>query len=137
MLSKIAPAALLAVLLSSGLATAQDAAAADPADSLAGLWRTERAVGAAAASAPAGKLMRINRSAITGFTTGACTNPTFASAKTQNTITVTVTCLGQKFATAEWQPKDPDLVMWEEANMTVSLRRVATQPVSGGGADAQ
>jgi hypothetical protein len=132
MLSRFAPASLLALLLSAGLATAEDAAASDPADSLAGLWRTEHAVGASAASVPAGKLMRINRTAITGFTTGACTNPTFRSSKNQSAITVTITCLGQAFATAEWQAKDPDFVMWEEGSTLVSLRRVATRPTTAG-----
>jgi hypothetical protein len=132
MLSKTLSATLLAFFLSSGSALAQDqaSAATDPVDSLTGLWRTESAVGSSATSAPTGKLMRVNRSSVTGFTTGACSNPTFASSKGQKNVMVTITCLGQKFATAEWSPEKPDFVMWEESDMTVTLRRVATQPAA-------
>jgi hypothetical protein len=130
MLSKTASLALLGVLLSCGMALAQDQnAAVDPADSLAGLWRTDHAEGSAAASVPDGRLIKISRSSINSFTAGACTNPTFTAAREQKTVKLAIVCLGQNFADAEWSTDNADRVTWKEPDLTVSLERVAMQPV--------
>jgi hypothetical protein len=116
---------------------------ADPVAALQGLWRVDKIDGSAGNDSLMGRMFRIDSAAIASMTAGTCSNPGFTAAADPtdpNKQTVTVTCVGQTFATAAWDATDPDTVNWSEPNLQVVLHRVASaatlKPAADGGADS-
>jgi len=111
---------------------------ADAVAALQGLWRVDKVDGSAGNDGLMGRMFRIDSAAITSMTAGTCSNPGFTAAPDStnaNKQTVTVTCVGQTFATAAWDATDPDTVDWSEPNLQVVLHRVASAATLKSGAD--
>ncbi len=112
-----------------GLAPAQDEvgpkdltrSTSDPVEKLVGLWRVETIEGAAPANVVSGQVLKIDRQSVATFTLGTCSNPSFD----EQLGSITVSCLGQKLASAAWDPQAPGRLQWSEGNIQAVLSRIS------------
>ena len=109
---------------------------ADPVSSVMGLWRVDHADGSDPTTAALmGKMMRIDRNAVTSFTGGTCSNPSFTPGDGGK---VAIGCVGQVLATAQLDTAQPDTLNWSEGSTQLVLHRVVTnadQPVDQNAGD--
>jgi hypothetical protein len=94
---------------------------ADPVDRLVGLWHVDKIEGAAPSGVVSGGVLRIDRQTVATLTLGTCSNPSFDEALGA----ITVTCLGQKLASAEWNPERPGSLRWSEGDLHAQLSRIS------------
>jgi hypothetical protein len=93
----------------------------DPVDRLVGLWHVDKIEGTAPSGVVSGGVLRIDRQTVATLTLGTCSNPGFDEALGA----ITVTCLGQKLALAEWNPERPGSLRWSEGDLHAQLRRIS------------
>ena len=118
-----------ALLLAPCVASAQDQVGPqdltrntnDPVDRLVGLWRVDHVEGAASANVTTGQVLRIDRQSVATLTQGTCSNPSFD----EELGAITVACLGQKLASAAWNPEQPGSLRWSEGNLHAALSRIS------------
>jgi hypothetical protein len=93
---------------------------ADPVEKLVGLWMVDKLEGAAPAGL-AGRVLRIDRQSVASLTLGTCTNPSFD----EKLGSITVNCVGQKLASATWDPQEPGTMRWSEGGFQAMLHRLS------------
>jgi len=117
------------LVLGANLAAAQDQVGpqdltrttADPVDKLVGLWRVDRIDLDAPSDWLRGRVLRIDRQSVATLTLGTCTNPSFD----EKLGSITIACVGQKLASAAWDPQAPGTIQWSEGNFQAVLRRIS------------
>jgi hypothetical protein len=93
----------------------------DPVEKLVGVWRVDKIDGGAPSDSLQGRVLRIDRQSAATLTLGTCTNPSFA----EQLGSITVACLGQSLATAEWNPQEPGTLQWSEGSFQAVLHRLS------------
>jgi hypothetical protein len=110
-------------------------APADPITAILGLWHVDHVEGSAANDAMSGSILGIERAAVASLTGGTCVNPNLSVVPTEAaataatpplTETVGIECLGQRLATATWDPSEPDTIRWVEPDLQAVLHRVTS-----------
>lgn len=93
----------------------------DPVEKLVGVWRVDKIDGSAPSDSLQGRVLRLDRQSVATLTLGTCTNPSFA----EQLGSITVACLGQSLATAEWNPQEPGTLRWSEGSFQAVLHRLS------------
>lgn len=117
------------ILLLPSIALAQDQVGPDdltrttmnPIEKLVGVWQVAKIEGGAASDSLQGHVLRIDRQSVATLTLGTCTNPSFV----EQLGSITVSCLGQSLASAEWNPQHPGTLQWSEGGLHAVLHRIS------------